>query len=109
QNLAALRHLNDAHLGNLVARHAGNWPAVELDRPAGTLYDTRNRVQQRGLARAVGAYDRDQAAGRHIEIGIVDRDNASIGHGQISDLEHTSGSEIGADDGWIFTDDSRRA
>ncbi len=63
-----------AEPGTAMRRHIGNIPAGEIDPPGAGRDDAGNQVEQRGLAGAVGADHRVDAALGHREVDRVDRD-----------------------------------
>ncbi|MNV86392.1 hypothetical protein D3C71_1804210 [compost metagenome] len=52
---AAFRHHGDAQAGQCLGRHAGHIGTVKTDAALARRHQPRDRAQQRGLARAVGA------------------------------------------------------
>src|SRR6185295_8549469 len=60
-----------------VARNPEQGTAVEKDIAAAALIQARQAIEERGLARAVGPDEADDAAGRHVEGDIVERDDAA--------------------------------
>jgi hypothetical protein len=63
------------HLGNLAAQRAERQVAqvVAVDENAARSHveEARNQVDQRGLARAAGAHQRQHFAGAHLQIDVV--------------------------------------
>jgi hypothetical protein len=55
EDLAALRHMRDAELGDLVRRQGREVGAVEGDRARGEAHEARDRAQGRALAGTVRA------------------------------------------------------
>ena len=64
----AAGHLHDAAPGDLVRRRVGHVAAVEHDRAVGRLDEAGDRLQQRRLAGAVGAEQRDDLALVDLEV-----------------------------------------
>src|SRR5690606_41109954 len=64
--------------------------AVEDDRPAARLQDAGDGADQRGLAGAVGADERDDLAGADLEADAVERLRVAVEHRQVADRQHVS-------------------
>src|SRR5207253_9547261 len=68
---AAFRHMADAEPDNLVRRAAHDAAAFELDAAGVWLQQAGNGLEQRGLARAIGADQRDDLPLQDFEAKIV--------------------------------------
>jgi hypothetical protein len=64
----------DSALRDRVRRHAGDVLAVEHDTAGGRLVDAGEHVEERRLAGAVRADQRDDRASRDREVDVVSRD-----------------------------------
>ena len=70
----ALRHEADVPvLGLHPVPRAGDGPLVDADRPGVGALEPGDEPQQRRLARAAGAQQREQLAALHVEGDVVDR------------------------------------
>ena len=75
-------------LQTLVARPAGDLVVVKADLPACRLDHAGNGADQRGLAGAIGADNRDDRALRHFERNAVQRLRIAIEHVDLVDPQH---------------------
>ncbi len=62
ENVALLRHPADAAMGALFRTQRGDIGAIERDLAAEIMRDADHRIDQRGLAHAVAAKERDRFA-----------------------------------------------
>jgi hypothetical protein len=92
KHLAALRHLPDAEIAHLVARQPRNVAAAVADRTARRAVHARDGADQRGLAGAVRADDRDDRPLLHLERYAVERLGVAVEHVDVLDAEHHSAS-----------------
>ena len=72
----------------LVHGHAGKVAAVERDSATGERLEAGNSAQQRRLARAARAQERDRFDLTHGQGDAVDHDRVVVGDADISELEH---------------------
>src|SRR5437867_1179842 len=67
-----LERPRDSERGHLVRARAGDLPILEEDSAAGRREDAGDAVEERGLAGAVGADEREDLAALHVEGHVVD-------------------------------------
>jgi hypothetical protein len=89
-----LERAADADLGDAMARHRQQRPAVEHDRAALAVVQAADAVEQRGLAGAVRPDQPDDAPGRDVERHAVERDDAAEAY---PDLLHSQQCLAGHD------------
>ena len=82
-----LERAADAERGDRVRRLVGDVDAVEQDRARGRLVDPGELVEERRLAGAVRADQRDDRAARDREVDVVRRDEAAELLAQLGDLD----------------------
>src|ERR1039457_1142081 len=77
---------------------AARFLAIEANAAAGGIVDARDRVEERGLARAVGTDDRNDSFCWYIERHGVDGGKAAEAHGEVGYFEnvHAVGGECGS-------------
>src|SRR5208283_850738 len=78
EQMAVLRHCRDTLFDNAVGRKADELHAAEPDRAGGWLDETRHGVEERRLAGAVRAEDRNRLAALHANRDIVQRTMAAV-------------------------------
>jgi hypothetical protein len=76
---AALRAVGDPALDDRVRGEAAERPALELDRAAGEAEQPGDRPERAGLPRAVGADQRHQLAGPHLQVDLLERLDGPVG------------------------------
>jgi hypothetical protein len=69
-------------------------PAVELDLALVGHQRARQRLDQRGLARAVVADHREDLAGAQVEVGAVQRGDVAVALDQAARLHHEGGGGV---------------
>src|SRR5437588_4358091 len=90
EHAPALGDVGHPHAGDAMGRLLLDALAGERDRTAHRLEQlghARHRLQRRGLARAVGADDRDDLALGHVEGDAVERPGRAVEDAQVLDLE----------------------
>ena len=70
-----------------VGRLAGDVRALPHDLPGRRRHQAGDRVQRRGLARAVGAEQCDDRAGGHLQRHVGDADEIAVADGKVADGE----------------------
>jgi hypothetical protein len=93
-DLASLGHVDQSHAGDVVRRYPGQFLAVEADAAGAQRQQARQRAQQRRLAGAVGADDRDQRAGGDVEIDAMEHRHAAEAHLQPLDAQQAHASSV---------------
>ena len=93
KHLAAFGHLPDAEIADPV--RLGNPPMLlspQHDAALRRAQHAGDGADERGLAGAVGADDRDDRALRHFERHAVERADVAVGHFEVLDGEHHTAS-----------------
>ena len=80
EHALAAGHLDDAERGDLVGRGVGDVAAVEDDGAAIGRDDAGDRLQERGLAGAVGAEQGDDLALVDLEVDAEEHLHVAVGH-----------------------------
>ena len=88
KGLGDLEGAHHAGAGNLVHLQPGDVAAQKLHPACVERQKTGDAGKQRGLAGAVGADQRDDAALIHPQAGVVDRTQTAKDFGQTGDLKH---------------------
>ena len=78
EHVVVLRHVADAEPDEPVGLGRGDVGAPQGDRPAAHRHEAEERLEQRGLAGAVGPDDADQLAGVELEVAAVE--DVDAGH-----------------------------
>src|SRR5271165_995317 len=86
--MAVLRHRRDTLFDNAVGRKADELHPAEPDRAGGWLDEARDGVEERRLAGAVRAEDRNRLAALHANRDIVQRTMAAVPMVEAVDLKH---------------------
>ena len=87
EHALAARHLADAERGDLVGWRVGDVAAVENDRTAVGFHHTADRLQQRALASAVGAQQRNDLAFLDVEVDAEQHLPAAVARVEIADQQ----------------------
>src|SRR5207237_10147130 len=81
-------HLADAEIAHAVARPACDVAAAVTDRAARRAQHARDGADERGLARAIGADDRDNRALLHFERNTIERLRVAVEHIDVLYRQH---------------------
>jgi hypothetical protein len=92
EHLAALRDLPDAEIADAVRRQPGNVGPAQHDAAPGGMMHACNRADQRGLARAVRAHDRDDRTLLHLQRHAVQRLGVAVKDVDLLDRKHHTAS-----------------
>src|SRR5690606_898087 len=87
QHMAALGHVDDAGPRDVVGTHGGNVLALEEDAAGLGTHEARYGLERRGLARAIGAEQRDDLTALDLEVDALDGVDLAIGGGEALELE----------------------
>ena len=90
----------------LVGRHVGHVGAVDQDSPAGRVLEAREHPQQRRLAAAGAAEDREQFALLDLERNVVDGGDVAVALGDALDADQRLGLRVAHKP--VFTRDQSR-
>ena len=90
EHLDQLERPDQPHRGDLVLADVGDVLAGEIDRPGGRMQEAGQHIEERGLARPVGADHREQAAFRHRQVDFVVGDQSAEFLGQAAYVEESS-------------------
>ena len=77
----------DAQFGHAIARQASERAAIEEDAAALEVVQTGEAVEQRGLARAVGADQSYDLSSVHVEGNAIERDDPAKAHRDVADAQ----------------------
>src|SRR5262249_19060921 len=87
EDAEVLEAARDPDAGELARRQAQEVATVEGHRARAGVVDARERVEQRALAGAVGADDREQLATLDLEADAGERGHGAEAQGQVVDAE----------------------
>ena len=97
-----LEGAREAHGGESVRPCACHVMPCELDAAARDAIDTADRVEHRGLARAVGTNNREHLARVHLEANATQRRHATEGKMDIGGAQDRTGRRGGGDRGHAY-------
>ena len=83
EQLDVLESARNAQAGNAVRRRGAQVVFFEMQAAGGGRIDAADQVEHRGLARAVGADQREHFAAPHLEADAVHRQHAAELHGEV--------------------------
>ena len=78
EHRVTLRHVADPGACEIFERTARDLLAVEHDLAAGHPHKAEDRLQQRGLARAVRAYHDNELPALHLDVDTVDDRDVAV-------------------------------
>src|SRR6266487_5006399 len=84
KNLDELERARQAMIGKFDRPHTGNILAHEQDLPGARLEQPGEQIDQRGLAGAIGAHDRDPLTLMHGHVDLFKREEGAVGFADVA-------------------------